>query len=129
DLAFNSTIERTQCPPWGLFGGRPALPNKLSLRRADGSIETFPNGKLSAMRLGAGEAYIIDSGGGGGYGPPWERPAEKVAHDVREGYVSLEKARSEYGVVLDPATFAVDEAATAALRAQMHQAEATNGAA
>src|SRR4051812_13549730 len=52
DLAFNSTIERTQCPPWGIFGGRDALANKLAIRRADGTIETFPNGKLSAMRLG-----------------------------------------------------------------------------
>ncbi|HLH27142.1 MAG TPA: hydantoinase B/oxoprolinase family protein, partial [Chloroflexota bacterium] len=129
DLAFNSTIERTQCAPWGLFGGRDALPNRLTLRRADGRIETFPNGKLSAMRLGAGEAYIIDSGGGGGYGPPWERPVELVAHDVREGYVSLAKARDDYGVVLDPATFAVDEAATAALRAELQQAAAANGTA
>jgi N-methylhydantoinase B len=135
DLAFNSTIERTQCPPWGLEGGREALANKLTLRRADGSIETFPNGKLSAMRLGAGEAYIIDSGGGGGYGPPWERPAELVARDVREGYVSLEQAREQYGVVLrddghdKSGPYSVDEAATATLRAEMQQAAGTNGAA
>src|SRR5579875_1758113 len=119
DQTFNSTIERTQCAPWGLFGGRDALPNRLSVRRADGRIETFPNGKVSAMRLAAGEAYIIESGGGGGYGPPWERPAERVQEDVREGYVSLQAAREQYGVVLDPATLAIDWAATARRRAEL----------
>jgi N-methylhydantoinase B len=129
DMAFNSTIERTQCAPWGLLGGHDALTNKLSIRRADGHVETFPNGKVSALRLDAGEAYVVDSGGGGGYGSPLERPAERVAADVREGYVSAESARRDYGVVLDPRTFAVDEAATAALRAEMRQAEAADGAA
>ncbi|MBX5492759.1 MAG: hydantoinase B/oxoprolinase family protein [Chloroflexi bacterium] len=119
DQTFNSTIERTQCAPWGLFGGRDALPNRLSVRRADGRIETFPNGKVSAMRLGAGEAYIIESGGGGGYGPPWERPAERVQEDVREGYVSLQAANEQYGVVLDPETLAIDWAATERRRAEL----------
>ncbi|HZU06907.1 MAG TPA: hypothetical protein VFB73_13150, partial [Chloroflexota bacterium] len=46
----------------------------------------------------------------------WERPAEWVQRDVVEGYVSLEAAREQYGVVLDPHTLAIDEAATAQRR-------------
>jgi N-methylhydantoinase B len=42
-----------------------------------------------------------------------------VANDVRNGFVSLEKAAEDYGVVVDPVTFAVDEAATAAHRAMV----------
>jgi N-methylhydantoinase B len=53
--------------------------------------------------------------GGGGYGDPRKRPAEKVAEDVRRGLVSIEAARELYGVALT-AELAVDEAETAALR-------------
>jgi N-methylhydantoinase B len=121
-MKLNSHTERTQCAPWGLFGGRPALPNRVTVRRADGQVEEFGSGKLSAFEMGAGDALVIESGGGGGYGPPWERRAEQVADDVREGYVSLEKARSEYGVVLDPATLAIDWAATDRARHELAHA-------
>ena len=112
DLSFNSNTERTQCAPWGLFGGGNALPNKLSIRRADGRLEEFPNGKASALRLAVGDAFIVDSGGGGGYDNPLQRPPEQVLHDVREGYVSLEAAREQYGVVLHERTLEIDQAAT-----------------
>jgi N-methylhydantoinase B len=122
DLKLNSHTERTQCPPWGIFGGHDALANRMTVRRADGHVEHFASGKLSAYEMNHGDAIIIESGGGGGYGPPWERPAEEVARDVREGYVSPEQARIEYGVVLDPATLAVDGSATSALRAELADA-------
>jgi N-methylhydantoinase B len=127
ELAFNSTMERTQCAPWGLFGGHDALANVLAVRRSDGRTEKFPNGKVSGLKLAGGEAYVLQSGGGGGYGSPLERPAEQVAADVREGYVSLAAAREQYGVVLDEATLALDAAATAALRAERREAAPTNG--
>ena len=119
------TYQRTQRAPWGLEGGRDGLPNKLGVRRASGEHEQFPNGKVSALRLAAGEAYVLYSGGGGGYGSPLDRPAERVADDVREGYVSPEAAHEQYGVVLDPATLAVDEPATAARRAALRGAAAS----
>jgi N-methylhydantoinase B len=129
EMALNTRIERTHCPPWGLFDGQDALANKLSIRRADGSIEALPNGKVSMLKLGPGEAYVIESGGGGGYGDPLERPAAQVARDVREGYVSLAAAREHYGVVLDATTLALDETATAARRAELRTTRPTNGAA
>jgi N-methylhydantoinase B len=54
--------------------------------------------------------------GGGGYGPAFARDPARVLADVRDGYVSLQAARAAYGVVIDPATWTIDEAATAALR-------------
>ena len=57
----------------------------------------------------------MESGGGGGYGDPLERDPEAVRADVREGFVSAERARDGYGVVLDAAG-EVDEEATAAAR-------------
>ncbi len=59
-----------------------------------------------------GERAANHNPGGGGYGNPLERPADRVADDVRNGIVSVDGARLEYGVVIDPSTFAVDEAAT-----------------
>ena len=56
--------------------------------------------------------------GGGGFGNPFEREVQKVVEDVRNGLVSLEGARLDYGVVItDRDTLTVDAAATAKLRA------------
>jgi N-methylhydantoinase B len=55
--------------------------------------------------------------GGGGYGNPLERPIESVVSDVRNGLVSIEGAREDYGVVIaDAKTLAVDLTATGRLR-------------
>jgi len=116
ETRINSQIERTQCAPWGLDGGRDGLPNQIAVKRADGRVEEFPNGKLHSFPIDPHDAVILRSGGGGGYGDPRERPPELVREDVLEGYVSLERAALDYGVVLDPQTLAVDREATKALR-------------
>ena len=54
--------------------------------------------------------------GAGGWGDPLERDPERVVKDVRNEFVSLEAAAAEYGVIVDPRTWAVDRAATAARR-------------
>jgi N-methylhydantoinase B len=59
----------------------------------------------------------IEAPGGGGYGDPLERDPEMVETDVADGYVTIEAAKGEYGVVIDPATGRVDRGATEALRA------------
>ena len=60
--SFTTRIERTQCPPWGLQGGKDALPNRVYVRRADGSVEQPPNGKIDLMQLNAGDTYVLESG-------------------------------------------------------------------
>jgi N-methylhydantoinase B len=119
DFNVNTSIERAVCLPWGLEGGLEGTGNEMLLRR-DGVIDDdVPNAKVFRARVKSGDAYVLRSGGGGGFGSPLERPAESVQHDVRQGYVSVEAARDYYGVVLDPDTLAVDGAATALLRAQL----------
>jgi len=59
-----------------------------------------------------------DLPGSGGWGDATQRDPALVAEDVRQEKISLGRARDVYRVALDPATFAVDEAATARLRAQ-----------
>jgi N-methylhydantoinase B len=63
-------------------------------------------------QLKTGDAWRISSGGGGGYGAPFDRPAEDVREDVYQGYVSVKAAAELYGVIIDPATFEIDRAAT-----------------
>ena len=63
-------------------------------------------------RLNAGDAITVRAGGGGGFGAAYERDAERVAEDVRQGYVSVAAAAESYGVVLDEKTLEVDRAAT-----------------
>lgn len=70
------------------------------------------------LTIKPGERAANHNPGGGGYGDPFERPADKVAEDVRNGIVSIEGARAEYGVALDPATYKVDVNATSGLRKQ-----------
>jgi N-methylhydantoinase B len=55
------------------------------------------NAKLRNQRLKPGDALILRTGGGGGFGAPRERDPERVAYDVRQGYVSAEVARNVYG--------------------------------
>ncbi|WP_327287099.1 hydantoinase B/oxoprolinase family protein [Streptomyces sp. NBC_01198] len=114
---LDSWIERTSCAPWGLAGGHDALANRISVQRADGEQVDFPNGKVGAQ-LAAGDCHVVELGGGGGYGDPYERPAARVLADVRAGYVSPAAARDSYGVVVVPdgEDFRLDEPATARLR-------------
>ena len=78
----------------------------------------MPLPTCATIVLAPGETVVSYTSGGGGYGPPRERPAEKVLRDVAEGRVTRERAREVYGVVLD-ADGAVDEAATARRRAEL----------
>jgi len=51
--------------------------------------------------LQQGDLLRLERPGGGGLGNPLERPVENVLEDVRQGYVSMMRARSDYGVVVD----------------------------
>jgi N-methylhydantoinase B len=90
-------MDRTKCAPWGLEGGGEALPNRISIERANGQHVRPANGKIDSESLNAGDVLIVESGGGGGYGDPALRPKEAVRSDLREGYISLEAAREDYG--------------------------------
>jgi N-methylhydantoinase B len=117
-FAVTTRIDRMHCKPWGLHGGKDAAGNSIGLRKS-GQWETdMPNAKVFGVRLRHGDAYMMRSGGGGGFGSPLERDPALVAYDVQEGYVSAEAARADYGVVVSPEG-ELDIAATEALRAAM----------
>jgi N-methylhydantoinase B len=118
-VRLSSWIERTACPPWGLEGGQPGMPNRIWIERASGEEVTFPNGKVQALDLAPGDSQVIVLGGGGGFGAPDERPVEQVLADVRAGYVSAESAERDYRVSITSTAdgeLVLDAAATSTLR-------------
>ena len=93
----------------------PAAPRTAGSSIADGNRVDIP--MAAAMRSSPASGSLSRTGGGGGYGDPLTRDPESVADDVREGWVSPARARSEYGVILtgdgiNPSGLAVDESAT-----------------
>jgi N-methylhydantoinase B len=74
--------------------------------------------KFSNVRLRQGDTVMLRSPSGGGYGPPWERPVGRVLADVANGFISVERARLDYGVAVR-ADGAVDDETTNALRREM----------
>jgi N-methylhydantoinase B len=116
-----SAMERTQCAPWGLHGGKDAQANRFSIVGKDGSMQRLPTGKtIGHVTLDVDDGFLVEVGGGGGFWPPLERDPEHVLADVRSGYVSLESARRDYGVVIhqNERSFVLDLAATIRLRRQ-----------
>lgn len=116
-ITVDVQAERMHCPPWGLSGARAGYGNEVTVR-LDGTIKTdMANAKVRNQRLKKGDALILRAGGGGGFGPPNERDAAKVADDVLQGYVSQEAAREIYKVETT-ADGALDIERTRALREQ-----------
>ncbi len=117
-MTMNTQIERAHCRPWGLEGGGEATGNEVALRLGGAWKTDFPNAKVLVAQLKPGDAFRVRSGGGGGYGSPLERPVALVQEDVRQGYVSVQAAAEQYGVIIDAETYEVDAAATEKRRAQ-----------
>ena len=105
-----SVLERTTAPGAGMVGGQTAQPTIGVLESETQGNITFA--KTPSQPFGGGDLISIRTGGGGGWGNPFERDPEAVLRDVLGGYVSLESARDLYGVVIDSATHAIDEQAT-----------------
>ncbi|MEF9601375.1 hydantoinase B/oxoprolinase family protein [Paracoccus sp. PXZ] len=116
---------RTLAGSPGAAGGLASAVQRSSHIRADGTSQViggidddgnWQNPLLASHKFGPGETFMFESTGGGGWGDPRQRAVQDVLEDVLDEYVSIAAAKELYGVVIDPATLTVDEAATAALR-------------
>ena len=116
-------IDCNDFPPWGIKGGmnggrvrcliNPGRPDERILpAMSDGVI------------LKRGDVFRIETGGGGGWGHPFDREAERVHLDVLGGFVSPESALRDYGVVLTGPRLDLDAEATRRLRAERRPAAA-----
>lgn len=106
--------DRQRFGAFGLFGGKegskgifyldPDTPRQRQLKSK--GLDVLNKGDVVSLRLP----------GAGGYGDPLERDMNLLLQDVRDGKVSLERAREDYRAVIDPQTLTVDEKATKKLR-------------
>jgi N-methylhydantoinase B len=99
--------------PWALAGGREGTNNYLQYVRG---TAVDRHGRVARVALADGDLVRSVTGTGGGFGDPRDREPERVRDDVLDGYVTVERARAEYGVVLDASTLELDAAETARLR-------------
>lgn len=120
-------------PPFGVAGGRSGAANRFVVIRDGETIEPSPvPGKVGGFKLKAGDIVRLESSGGGGHGDPIRRDPEAVARDVYLGYLSRERAREIYGVVLasdgtlDDGATGRERARVVAARHQVSLAEAAN---
>jgi N-methylhydantoinase B len=77
DISVTSMFERRLVPPYGLHGGEPGAPFRVTVTTADGCMFEL-SGKAN-IRLNEGDLVVVETCGGGGYGPP------DVAADEQEG--------------------------------------------
>jgi len=108
-------IDSVKNPPWGVAGGMNGGSGRAVVNpgtERERILAPLSDGTM----LHRGDVFRIETGGGGGWGDPFDRPAVQVLADVLGGFVSPESAARDYGVVIRQG--AVDEPATAARRAR-----------
>lgn len=115
DAILANRFDGTTNQPWGVAGGQCGRPGRLVLNPGrPGERVLPPLGDGTPIRRG--DVICIETTGGGGWGHPFDRPPEEVQADVLGGFVSLERARLDYGVALADHGRSIDQAETAKLR-------------
>lgn len=103
-ITVSEFADRMETRPWGLFGGAPGLTATTLIRRSgEDSFHTFQETfgtasptKFSGIELSQGDCVLIRTAGGGGHGPPEERPESRLRTDIDEGFVTPQAANDLY---------------------------------
>lgn len=110
-----SFFDRSKDPSWGLFGGKSGSVPLVTLYPAD-EREPMVGHRFQQVPMPKGSRIVTETGGGGGFGRPFERDPAAVQADVRNGYVTPATAEAVYGVAFLPGGEEIDLARTARLR-------------
>jgi len=97
---LGTNLDRTLCPPWGVQGGEPAKPGRFIVVKA-ATGEEFTADKENDYSLEPCDLVCVETGGGGGYGPPSERALDLIQRDLDASYVTRTAAERDYGVKID----------------------------
>lgn len=108
--------DRHDVQPFGLYGGSPGAPSENWLDPL-GDAKRVPS--KPTMMFKKGDVFRHVHAGGGGWGDPLEREPQAVLRDVRNEFLTAERARADYGVVIDEAHWSVDSEATDNLRQKL----------
>jgi N-methylhydantoinase B len=95
---FTILSDRTKFQPWGILGGKDGVPSKY-FREKDGVLT--PLKSKCTFEVEPGEIISFQTAGGGGFGEPKRRSPEAIRNDVLDGKISTEKAKADYGFILD----------------------------
>ena len=87
---------RSKVPPWPLRGGQQGSPNHIEIERANGEKERYS--VITGLTLNTDDVIRVMTATGAGWGNPMERPLELVKQDLKNGYITLERANEYYGL-------------------------------
>jgi N-methylhydantoinase B len=105
-------------PAFGLFEGKGGTLNTIELRYPDGKVYKATSKDLIES-VPSGTILFQQAGGGGGYGNPYLRSPDQVVREVKNGVISVERAKQDYGVVVDPITLELNLEETKEIRKRM----------
>jgi N-methylhydantoinase B len=91
---LQAMFDRVKYPPWGVHGGKEGKSGQITVLKKSGGSEIVYKSK--GYPLEPGDVIVVETGGGGGYGSPSERPRELVERDLRLGYISPGAAKRDY---------------------------------
>ena len=118
--------DRERAVVWGVEGGLPSMPHGLMVEHADTGEQDWLGSVFSNYKIKSGDKFTRPTAGGGGYGDPVQRDPDRVRQDVIDEYVSVERAKIDYGVAIkvndaDMLDYEVDIGATEQARAHIRE--------
>ena len=100
DVRFSMRTDKHAVAPFGIDAGRAGGRGACLINPDCGEEKRLPS-RFGDHRLRRKDLVRVLRPGGGGIGDPRHRPVEKVLEDVRQGYISVERAESDYGVAIE----------------------------
>jgi N-methylhydantoinase B len=94
DATVVRRFDKSRFPPQGLAGGKPGAPSRFVVRL--GALDEVEAPASGRYDMKAGERFLLQTAGGGGFGDPTRRDRAAIARDVAEGYVSAKGAERDY---------------------------------
>ena len=95
DSFLTAGYTRSRILPWGIDGGLEGSPNYVEVLRTDGSSTRYAF--ASGVTVNTNDVIRIHTGAGGGIGDPKKRARDAIADDIRNGYITPERAKDVYG--------------------------------